>query len=849
MKKLITIILLVLLMPLFVNAETKYLYDVLKEEAESGGLAKKYTGQHQDSFIKDSTHNIYHWQAPSFDDMIKVMDKNNIIFGNFCWKIMRTTDTGGTKLVYNGFPRNNNCKEYYGKSDLEIGFLVQTSIYDNFYYSTDFDIDEDKHIIPKGVIKRGNELSSTIGWFMFQTTDLNNKVYSAYYMIDKNLGIAFYSNWGQNNTIGSSDYNQFLPIKASQVGFMNNDKYEINSFKYENKKNHYYYMKKTEADEYMETPKLRYDNFFSDSGAKSINSTNENSILGKYIINDMYNIYYVVDILEDSYKTIVFNYSDGIPDLNDYYTFGDNYIKNSDGTYSLQNTTNIELNKFDSKYNDMNNKYSCLSYKDTCEKIVFITSATEDNYSFIDGSYNFSNDVEYENGYHQTGNVLDSKKVKNSIELLSKNHYFTFSKNNNKKEIQFFYYYNKSDGMIYYITLQDGEKVEDAINNITNNNSKDSYTKKIIDLWYNHYLNGYSNYIEDSIYCNNREVENIGGFSKSGDLNKKLLFKEQESLKCQNINNSFSINNSKANLKYPVGLMNKAEFKLMGYTDYSYLYTLLMDPSGITNHTYISSANVYKSTYLNAGEIKPVITLEKDSVISGGTGSQEDPYIFGGIERRYKINVKIVDQTKDLNINIEDLTQVEHDKNVNFKVTPIKGYKIRSIKIIDEDNNEIKYTNTNKDNYMFKMPSSDITIIPTYEKVRNSVTVENNKNTKKIVIEVNDTKAVVYEDTVRFKITPKEGYKLENIKIIDAEGNKINYKKTNQKNEYEFIMPDTDVVITPIYRKIESSNANNTKKNPNTGTSVILIVLISIFILSITRYILNRNRDGIQLLH
>ena len=31
-----------------------------------------------------------------------VVKKNNVLFGGFCWKIVRTTDTGGIKIVYNG---------------------------------------------------------------------------------------------------------------------------------------------------------------------------------------------------------------------------------------------------------------------------------------------------------------------------------------------------------------------------------------------------------------------------------------------------------------------------------------------------------------------------------------------------------------------------------------------------------------------------------------------------------------------------------------------------------------------------------------------------------------------------
>ena len=39
------------------------------------------------------------------------VDNNNVLFGGFCWKIVRTTEQGGTKLIYNGVPdANNQCK-------------------------------------------------------------------------------------------------------------------------------------------------------------------------------------------------------------------------------------------------------------------------------------------------------------------------------------------------------------------------------------------------------------------------------------------------------------------------------------------------------------------------------------------------------------------------------------------------------------------------------------------------------------------------------------------------------------------------------------------------------------------
>ena len=35
------------------------------------------------------------------------VDNNHVIFGGYCWKIVRTTETGGVKLLYNG----KNCTE------------------------------------------------------------------------------------------------------------------------------------------------------------------------------------------------------------------------------------------------------------------------------------------------------------------------------------------------------------------------------------------------------------------------------------------------------------------------------------------------------------------------------------------------------------------------------------------------------------------------------------------------------------------------------------------------------------------------------------------------------------------
>lgn len=240
--------------------------------------------------------------------------------------------------------------------------------------------------------------------------------------------------------------------------------------------------------------------------------------------------------------------------------------------------------------------------------------------------------------------------------------------------------------------------------------------------------------------------------------------------------------------------------------------------------------------------VRPMISLKSDIRYASGTGSEENPFVVD-YNDYFKINVEIKNELEDVNVEIEDITSVKERENVRFKVTPIKGYKVNSIKIVDKDGNEIDYTETDKENeYSFIMPASNVTIIPSYERVKNSVSVNSGTNTEEIIIEVNDAKAVVYEDVVKFKVTPKDGYEVETIEIIDKAGNKIEYKKTNNINKYEFIMPDTDVIITPIYRKIESLNVPDTLKNPNTGTGNHVVISIIALVFSSSIYLIMKKR-------
>ena len=178
MKKIYyTLLVLLFLVPLMTNAETKKLYDVFKEEAESGsGLVHEYTGEHKDSFSETGTEKIYHWYAENETIAYTILDKWNVTFGGFCWQAYRTTDTGGVKLIYNGVPGNIYNRIPLNRSDYTIvtntgnfTWNSTTSTWDTTI--TDNQAKEISFTVPTGddyiMIQTGTSGSSTGGNYAF----------------------------------------------------------------------------------------------------------------------------------------------------------------------------------------------------------------------------------------------------------------------------------------------------------------------------------------------------------------------------------------------------------------------------------------------------------------------------------------------------------------------------------------------------------------------------------------------------------------------------------------------------------------------------------------------------------
>lgn len=252
--------------------------------------------------------------------------------------------------------------------------------------------------------------------------------------------------------------------------------------------------------------------------------------------------------------------------------------------------------------------------------------------------------------------------------------------------VRFYFYSGYSKNQ--YITLRNGETLEDVLYKMTGNgtetvkarnvgyelNKNDSTIKTEIEDWFKNNLTNevnvnnidYSVYVEDTVFCNDRKYQQSGktidlsGWNPNGGtLDEYLYFNVRTrafnnwysttnvpSMTCPNETDRFSLSNSKAKIKYPIGLLTLDEIILAGLSgnitsapnSTYYLYTgddyWSMSPS----YMYHTSAFVFYVfndgsivNYYVGGElhgVRPVISLKLGIEFEPvGDGTPTNPYI------------------------------------------------------------------------------------------------------------------------------------------------------------------------------------------------------------------------------
>ena len=390
------LLLCIFFLPLFPNAETNYLYDVLKEEAETGGLAREYTGEHHDSFTEEPSKKIYHWYAANNTQGTQIQNKNNVIFADHCWQMIRTTDTGGVKLLYNGEVVRGKClnsrPDHFG---YELGFLSSSSMHSDseYIYSTSYSYDSNsKEYILSGdtftsdyKLENINKLVNhytCMRAFQTRCSDLRyieRETYpgKAYYLI--------YNNSTPYSSIGKSPFNlssDGVQNALTNSGYMRNHNFSSESQEIVSKQEVLIQMSYSQGTPYSSTVEYDYNRQMYnlvDANTDSLGS-NLTSLRGKYVfacynctasskalyIEGTYGSYYYVLIMENGKTAETYD---------DFINVADNIIKKENGMYELDPETTISIPylQWYQKYYLAAGKYTCLSQETQCEEPYKIT--------------------------------------------------------------------------------------------------------------------------------------------------------------------------------------------------------------------------------------------------------------------------------------------------------------------------------------------------------------------------------------------------------------------------------------------------------------------------------------------
>lgn len=123
---------------------------------------------------------------------------NNLIFAGFCWKVVRTTETGGLKLLYNGVANNNQCNNSSNSTSIStmvfnakwnllsyVGYMYSDpytysnknikNITDEYYYANDVKYENGMYILDES-----KKIVHSSSWASIYNSGLNNTHYTCF---------------------------------------------------------------------------------------------------------------------------------------------------------------------------------------------------------------------------------------------------------------------------------------------------------------------------------------------------------------------------------------------------------------------------------------------------------------------------------------------------------------------------------------------------------------------------------------------------------------------------------------------------------------------------------------------
>ena len=276
--------------------------------------------------------------------------------------------------------------------------------------------------------------------------------------------------------------------------------------------------------------------------------------------------------------------------------------------------------------------------------------------SSITDTYYFGNDVTYSDGVYSLNNAstIYAGDYTGGSENNRSYHYTCFSSSSTCNNVYYIFYLDGD--VVYYITLNDGKKVEDALSEMLDNNTNDSTIKTVIDTWYSNNMISYTSKLEDTVWCSDRSIYAKNGWDPDSKVsNYDLKFSAYNrvrneyspSLTCSRDIDKFTTSTSTGNgsLTYPVGIITTDEVMLAGGAfgvgnDSYYLYTESV-MWFLSPHIYVNiDAGVFAEGangcigYTGVGNtawevgVRPSVSLAPGTEMSSGNGTVDSPYII-----------------------------------------------------------------------------------------------------------------------------------------------------------------------------------------------------------------------------
>ena len=614
-----------------------------------------------------------------------ILDNNNVLFANFCWKMVRTTDTGGVKLIYNGEPNEDGQCLSDRSNHIGYGNKTTQTLSNNYYYGTSYTYDTST-----SKFSLAGELTQTtwnettgptlIGKFTCKSATADGTCSTLYQVASYNSASSAYVfplNTTTNYTqIGVSKFNTSYSSPAD-VGYMYDTRYTYSS-KGTSSSNvltrsstsassNYYYgndiiinangtytlQNKTLNDDgetYTITEaeqKTWSDNYSTLAGYYTCRTTSTTCSTVYYIAGTasgyQYNVTLTSGATLDSQKIVV----------------SATKTNNADGTYTLSEPLEVLKKDWFANYSKYKNYYVCNDLTSTtCSPMAQITSTSNYQVTRLETiGFVYGNDVSWDGTNYTLVDTIKSNGgwSTDRTNLATKYHYTCLDTDGVCTSVYYIHYFGNSS-TIYYLTLKDGKNIEVAKDEMFTNdkNSTSSDIKQQVDSWYAANMTEYTDKLEDTIWCNDRTFYSgtlkskdtsstsnsyFGGYGRNGTSPYK------PSVTCpEPTRDGFTVNQETGGnglLKYPVGLLTADELTLAGhgwsgYSGSGYLRTGQYYWSLSPLYFYLNYANGFlvgssgslgNYSVTNSGGVRPSVSLAPGTKSIDGEGTPESPYI------------------------------------------------------------------------------------------------------------------------------------------------------------------------------------------------------------------------------